>query len=129
MNFSVPYVIERTCSIGDEAEIYSALCPSLLSSISKSISKGRISPLYQGSVLIARFESRILMIRCLETSFEDMKVTVMGAELEPTSCHSVEGTELDSILDNSLSSTPRRLLNQHFFSTVVVIIFYLYVAS
>jgi hypothetical protein len=127
--FRSTYSIERTCSIGDEAEIYSALCPSLLASISNSISKGRIPPLYQGSVLIARFESRILMIRCLETSFEDMKVMVMGAELEPTSCHSVEGTELDSVLDNSLSSAPRRLLNHHFFSTIVVIVFYLHVAS
>jgi hypothetical protein len=84
---------------------------------------GRIFPLEQGCVLIARFESRILMIRCLETSFEDMKVVVMGAELEPTSCHSLEGTALDDILDNTLSSANRNILNQNYFNTVIVNIF------
>lgn len=122
VNFSV-LILERACSIGDEAEIYSNLCPSLLAAISESISMGRIFPLEQGCVLIARFESRILMIRCLETSFEDMKVVVMGAELEPTSCHSLEGTALDDILDNTLSSANRNILNQNYFNTVIVNIF------
>lgn len=82
---------------------------------------GRIFPLDQGDILIARFESRILMIRCLENSFEDIKVMVMGTELEPTSCHSLEGTELDAVLDHRFSSfSKQKVLNQYFFHTIRV---------
>ena len=77
-----------------------------------------------GTVLLARFESRILMIRCLENSFEDAKVMVIGAELEPTSCHSVEGTELDSVLDRCFGDTGRtEFLNRYFFHSVLVMLY------
>ena len=119
-------LIEKTCSVGEEAKIYASLCPSLLRSISNSIAQGRVFPMEQGTVFLARFESRILIIRCLERSFEDAKVTVVGAELEPTSCHSLEGTELDSVLDHTLSNVLSRFYTNHYlFHSVLVFNFYL----
>lgn len=95
--------------------------PSLLKSLGVAISKGQIEPLEPGSILLARFESRIIFIRALEMWFEGSSVSIMGAELEPTSCHALEGTEVDAVLDAALQPTqPATFTNPHLLHSLKV---------
>ncbi|KAJ8326994.1 Pecanex-like protein 4 [Batrachochytrium dendrobatidis] len=94
--------INHEYSSGQDAKLYSAMMPSLMKSISKLISTGRIPPIYPGNVLLARIDSRLLLLRGVETWFEGVSVIITGTELEPTSCHALEGTEVDTVLNNGL---------------------------
>eukprot|EP00842_Homolaphlyctis_polyrhiza_P005468 jgi/Hompol1/5922/HPOL_000313-RA len=87
---------------GQDAKLYSIMAPSLIRSISRLIALGRIPPIYPGDMLLARLESRLLLLRGVETWFEGATVVITGAELEPTSCHALEGAEVDGILDHAL---------------------------
>ncbi|KAJ3000562.1 Pecanex-like protein 4 [Globomyces sp. JEL0801] len=51
-----------------------SLAPTLLQSISKSIKTGKLPPLYPGAVFLARFESRIVIIRGIESCFRSIPV-------------------------------------------------------
>ncbi len=58
---------------------------------------------------MARYEARILLVRVVEDWFEGASVVVTGAELEPTSCHALEGNHVDVILDTGLGSDAEAL--------------------
>ncbi|KAL2914419.1 Pecanex-like protein 4 [Polyrhizophydium stewartii] len=94
--------INREYTSGQDAKVYSSMAPSLMRSLSENIASGRVPPLRPGDVLLARLESRLLLLRGVETWFEGASVVVTGAELEPTSCHALEGAEVDGILDYAL---------------------------
>ncbi|KAH9275277.1 hypothetical protein BASA83_002512 [Batrachochytrium salamandrivorans] len=94
--------IDREYSSGQESAIYSTMAPSLMHSVSHLISRGAIPAICPGDMLLARIESRLLLLRGIETWFEGVSVIITGTELEPTSCHALEGAEVDFILDNAL---------------------------
>ncbi|KAH6570697.1 hypothetical protein BASA62_004207 [Batrachochytrium salamandrivorans] len=93
---------DREYSSGQESAIYSTMAPSLMHSVSHLISRGAIPAICPGDMLLARIESRLLLLRGIETWFEGVSVIITGTELEPTSCHALEGAEVDFILDNAL---------------------------
>ncbi|KAJ3287204.1 hypothetical protein HK104_008716 [Borealophlyctis nickersoniae] len=85
-----------------DSRLYSTMAPSLLASLSKSLALGRLPRLRPGSIFLARLESRLLLIRGVEMYFEGCGVIITGMELEPTSCHALEGAEVDSVLEAAL---------------------------
>lgn len=93
---------DATMSTGNDASLYESLAPSLLASISHAVAAGSLTALFPGSTLIARIESRVIIIRIIETWFEGYDVTLSGTELEETSCHSLEGAYVDSVLTPAL---------------------------
>jgi hypothetical protein len=99
--------------------MYSTLAPSLLHSISTQVTLGRLPRLHHGSIILARMESRILMMRGIEDWFESNVVSITGAELEPTSCHALEGTQVDNVLDKILDQHSKfTWFNSNFFHTL-----------
>ncbi len=118
-------MIDQDYSSSEEAQLYSTLTPSLLKAISRQIRLGLLPSVSHGTVLLARIESRILMLRCTEQWFEGFSFSIMGAELQPTSCHALEGTEVDSVLDDILDLPDRgfQWINPHLFHSLKVIIF------
>jgi hypothetical protein len=83
------------------------------------IKAGSLPMLRDGSIVVARLESRILMIRGIEDWYESSTVSVTGAELQPTSCHALEGTEADKVLDHILDRKSRfNYFNSNFFHTL-----------
>ena len=74
----------------------------MLESLGKAIRCGSVASAQPGQVFLGRIESRILIIRVIETWFEGITVALTGAELEPTSCHALEGAQVDQVLDEAL---------------------------
>ena len=114
--------VDQEYASNEEAQLYSSLVPSLLKSISAHVRLGLLPSICTGTVLLARIESRILMLRCTERSFEGHSFSIMGAELQPTSCHALEGTEVDSVLDQILDHPDRgfQWINPHIFHSLKV---------
>ncbi|KAI8900894.1 hypothetical protein BC833DRAFT_580090 [Globomyces pollinis-pini] len=103
--------------VGKDSPLYMSLAPTLLQSISKAIKTGKLPPLYPGAVFLARFESRIVIIRGIESWLEGWTVTLTGTELEPTSCHALEGTVVDKVLDKTFNGS-YRLFNRFLFHSL-----------
>jgi hypothetical protein len=90
-----------------------------------------ISSCKTGSFLLARFGDRLIWIQVLETGFNYIKIQIKGLELQETSCHAVEATTIDEILEeafysNSENSKISKIFNTHFwfaiqpFDTIIV---------
>ncbi|KAJ3032692.1 Pecanex-like protein 4 [Rhizophlyctis rosea] len=89
-----------------DTPLYTSLLPSLLPTLSHALSDGTIPPT---STYIARFDSRLLLLRIMETHYDTLTLLITGCEVEPTSCHALEGAEIDGVLDGVLGKgrTPR----------------------
>ncbi|KAJ3272257.1 Pecanex-like protein 4 [Terramyces sp. JEL0728] len=105
-------------SSGNDSPLYSSLAPTLMNEIASGISTGKISLSHSGTCLLARYESKILIIRLVEYWHEGATVYITGTELEPTSCHSLEGTEVDHVLDAALDE--RHMFNQNLLHTLLL---------
>ena len=90
------------------------MIPSFLDRISVAIRLGDIPLPDPGDVFLARMESRILLIRSIQKRFDGIMTSIVACELEPTSCHAIEGTVVDEILDKSDHSH----FNLDFFNTL-----------
>jgi hypothetical protein len=112
--------ISNEYSSGKDAPLYMSLAPTLVRELSKSISLGQIPPLAVGEAYLARMESRIIILRCIECWFEGSTIIMTGTELEPTSCHALEGTAVDEVLDHSLEDDHQTWINQHMLHTLQV---------
>ncbi|CAG2109721.1 unnamed protein product [Medioppia subpectinata] len=54
-----------------------------------------------GSFLLARFDDRLVWIQVLESGFNYIKIQLKGLELQETSCHAVEATTIDDMIDEA----------------------------
>ncbi|KAJ3251727.1 Pecanex-like protein 4 [Boothiomyces macroporosus] len=93
------------------------MAPSLMDVMANGVSKGKIPLSHNGSEYLVRFESKILLVRLVENWYEGASVYITGTELEPTSCHSLEGTEVDHVLDAALDE--RHIFNQNLLHTLL----------
>ncbi|TPX38078.1 hypothetical protein SmJEL517_g00313 [Synchytrium microbalum] len=104
-----------------DSTLYSSLAPPLLKEISRKC-QSRLSPARIGTTYLARQESRILLIRIVSTSFEGITVSLRGLELQGTSCHAVEGRQLDRVFESgcldSKDTKPKVVLNQDWLSAL-----------
>lgn len=105
---------------GKDVPLYKSLAPTLIKEISKYISEGKIPDLNAGDVFLARSDSRILIIQAIETWFEGMTTLITATELEPTSCHALEGTAVDEVLDKTLDQYHKSWTNQFLLNTLQV---------
>jgi hypothetical protein len=64
-----------------------------------------ISSCKAGSFLLARFGDRLIWIQILESGFNYIKIQIKGLELQETSCHAVEATTIDEILEEAFYSS------------------------
>lgn len=97
-----------------------SLAPALIKELSKAISDGKVPCLAPGDAFLARFESRILIIRGVEQWFEGTSSIITATELEPTSCHALEGLAVDDVLDKTLDPMNKTWTNHHLLNTLSV---------
>lgn len=105
---------------GKEAALYTSMAPTLLSNISRAIRNGKLPSLAIGDCMLARFESRILFIRAVESWADGLSIIITATELEPTSCHALEGVVVDDVL-NVLSTNYSKVINQNILHSVVAV--------
>ncbi|KAJ3351450.1 Pecanex-like protein 4 [Kappamyces sp. JEL0680] len=110
--------IANEYATGRDVPLYMSMAPTLLCKLSEAIRLGRYPPIHAGTMFLARFESRIMVIRGIEAWFEGSIATITATELEPTSCHALEGTVVDEVLDKTLDSDQRTWTNQHLLNTL-----------
>ncbi|KAI9101931.1 Pecanex protein-domain-containing protein [Phlyctochytrium arcticum] len=99
--------------------LYATLLPTLLPAISAQLAHGTLPSLsLSQNVFLVRLGSRLLLIRPVEVYYEGVGCIISGVELEPTSCHALEGTEVDMILESVLSGKKNSVLNQELSRTL-----------
>jgi hypothetical protein len=126
-SFLTQHNIEKHYQANEVALFYASMAPSLVRNLGRAISQGQLPLLQPGSILLVRFEARITFIHAVEQCFEGASVSLMGSELEPTSCHALEGTEVDTVLDAILDvSDHPSLFNPHFVHSLKVFTWFLY---
>lgn len=65
----------------------------------------RIANASAGNYFLARFGGdRMMFIQVLESDFGYSKIKIKGLELQETSCHALEATELDDFVENAFFS-------------------------
>ncbi|KAI8904293.1 hypothetical protein EDD86DRAFT_194981 [Gorgonomyces haynaldii] len=87
---------------GQDASLYQSMAPSALDGLSRIDTQ--LPNLTPGTILIGRIESRVLLLRVVEHWFDGTCFQIVGAELEPTSCHALEGAEMDGLLEKAFLS-------------------------
>jgi hypothetical protein len=106
---------------GNDTILYTSMTPTLLRSITMAVKEGRLPNLAVADVFLCRFESRLLVLRCIESWNDGNVVEVIATELEPTSCHALEGVAVDDTLNAILSPDEFRLMNPDFLRTMTPI--------
>jgi hypothetical protein len=103
---------------GNDTILYSSMTPTLLRSIALAVNRGQLPNLDVRQAFLCRFESRLLVIRCIESWNDGNIVEVIATELEPTSCHALEGVAVDDSLNAVLSSKDYQFINGNFAHTM-----------
>ncbi|KNC97424.1 uncharacterized protein SPPG_07346 [Spizellomyces punctatus DAOM BR117] len=111
--------LDRDYVPSSDSLLYSSLLPKLLPKLSAQISQGALPSISPSSnMLLIRLDSRLLIVRCVECYFEGVMCLIAGVELEPTSCHALEGTEVDNILEGVLTGKDLKLGNSNIWKTL-----------
>ncbi|OQR70249.1 LOC398632 protein-like, partial [Tropilaelaps mercedesae] len=87
--------------------------PRLIEKLESNISRGLLGSLQAGSCLLARHQNRLVFLRVIEAGYLFRCVEAKGLELQETSCHSIEATTVDQIIDNSFLKEPTGCSNPH----------------
>eukprot|EP00762_Andalucia_godoyi_P007636 ANDGO_07941.mRNA.1 Protein pecanex len=104
-----------------DATYYAALAPSLMRSISTACE------LDAGQTLLLREDANIVLLEVLEVGLGYAVVCLKGLEFQTTSCHAVEATEIDSLLEetqtvaNPIGGSRSFMLNHKWFHTTTPI--------
>lgn len=64
-----------------------------------------------GSFLLGRYDDRLILIQLIDSGFNYAKVQIKGLELQETSCHAVEATAIDQMLEEAFYVTAE--VNEH----------------
>jgi hypothetical protein len=78
--------------------IYQDFTLNLKKVINKGMSKGRYSTKV-GEMYLCRYESLILLVQIVESSYSDCVINFKGLEKQGTSCHNVEARKIDEIFE------------------------------
>jgi hypothetical protein len=110
--------IDREYFGGKEATLYTSMASTLLANISQAMRSGKLPSLSIGDCMLVRFESRILFMRAVESWSDGISIIITATELEPTSCHALEGVVVDDVLD-VLTTRKSKVINQNIIHSVV----------
>lgn len=81
-----------------------------------------ISTCRVGTYLLARFDDRLIWIQILESGYNYVRIQVKGLELQETSCHAVEATAIDEMIDEAfytgVDSKGFRAFNSYFWYAI-----------
>lgn len=78
-----------------DAMYYSSLAPALMSTMR------HFGEMYAGQVFLLRQEANIVLMEVLEVGLGYNVVCLKGLEFQTTSCHAVEATEMDGLLEET----------------------------
>lgn len=78
----------------------------IIKALNTTLSGVRIQP---GQSLLVRFQDRTMLVLIQEIGYGYYMISLQGLELQETSCHSVEVTRMDDIIDSSYSTNCRSL--------------------
>lgn len=63
-----------------------------------------------GEFFLARYEDRLIWMQILETGHNYVNIQLKGLELQETSCHTIEASIIDHLLDSALGGQNTNLL-------------------
>eukprot|EP00741_Cyanophora_paradoxa_P008349 tig00001299_g8076.t1 len=92
----------RSVAAADEAHVYAAMAPSLARAVGAAVRGGQLGDAQPGSFYLARLDAMTAWIQVLEAGRGWRRVQVKGLELQETSCHTAEATELTAVLSHGL---------------------------
>ena len=63
---------------------------------------------------MARFDDRLIWIQVLESGFNFVRIQLKGLELQETSCHAVEATAIDEMIDEAFYASAQNKMHTIF---------------
>lgn len=73
--------------------------PQLVKELSHIIASGGLRVINPGDVFLLRFDDRLIWLSFIERGYGYYRVSAKGLELQQTSCHAVEASAIDAILE------------------------------
>ncbi len=95
---------------------YKQLMDSFITAVHNASRAGRLGFQPAGSMIIGRYEDRIVWLQVLELGNNYVYYMAKGMELQETSCHSLEATRLDDIFEETFEKNSA--INRYVFHTV-----------
>ena len=100
---------------GRDAVFYEQTCPEVCRVFRQLVKRGVILSPSPGQVYLLRFEDRIIFLTVNEVGYEYSCVSYKGLELAATSCHEIEATQIDDILEREQPTRSfKNILNKYF---------------
>lgn len=96
-------------SEGSEAVFYRQAQHNIVKTVSLSLKSGILRFIQPGEVFLARFQDRLTLIYVIESGYGYWSIVIQGLELQETSCHSIEATQIDNIIDSAYTRSHRSL--------------------
>ena len=87
-----------------EAIFYEEVCPEVCRTFKQLVRQGVILSLSCGQIFLIRYEDRIIVVTVLEVGYQYTGLSYKGLELETTSCHDIEATQIDDMLEGNKTS-------------------------
>ena len=87
-----------------EAVFYEEVCPEVCKIFKQLIRRGVILSPSCGQIFLIRYEDRIIVVTVLEVGYQYVGLSYKGLELETTSCHDIEATQIDDMLERNKTS-------------------------
>lgn len=97
----------------EDSAFYKEMESSVVDDVSKQLMSGALMNAQPGSIVLYRSELFMIWIEILERGFCYSRVLVKGLELQTTSCHAEEATELDGVVEDLFEQ--KMLINRHAF--------------
>ena len=107
--FYWPQLIHKSfTSKAKETVFYKQAQKSIVKAISVTLSTGSTVP-QPGDFMLLRFQDRTVMVHLLEKGYGYWTLSLQGLELQETSCHTVEATKMDDIINSGYTNSYRSL--------------------
>ena len=87
-----------------EAVFYEEVCPEVCKIFKQLIRRGVLLSPSCGQIFLIRYEDRIIVVTVLEVGYQYIGLSYKGLELETTSCHDIEATQIDDMLEGNKTS-------------------------
>ncbi|XP_076354049.1 pecanex-like protein 4 isoform X1 [Tachypleus tridentatus] len=119
-----PEKVGKSANYCQDSVFYQQLILPLTTSLQQSLSAGSLGNITPGDYYLARFQDRLIWLQILERGFGYCKLSVKGLELQETSCHAVEASQIDAIFEQMYSAgeglgKQYSHLNRNIFNTLI----------
>eukprot|EP00055_Hartaetosiga_balthica_P015286 m.89021 g.89021 ORF g.89021 m.89021 type:complete len:1158 (+) comp8823_c0_seq1:11-3484(+) len=94
------------CNTEGDGVYYSAALPEIESLLQKMRESNIVGEMFEGQSFLLRFENRILATTICETGFDYAAFEIKGLELVETSCHTVEASHVEEVIERSWPYKP-----------------------